>query len=118
MIRDVGHLELPAEEERRDEELGHALGQRRDRPEDERGRPAEEDRERERLSLRLGGVVVEPAALADLPVDARRARAVDLDPVHPEVRLAGLLGVFRIDERQREERSAVSGPLRQGGQRA
>ena len=84
---------LLAEEERGDEKLGHALGQRRDRREDERGRTAEEDRERQRRAPRLGFVVVEPAALRDLPVDARRPRVVDLHAVDAEVRLRAVWDV-------------------------
>ena len=41
--------------------------------------------------------------------------AVQLDPVHSHVRIleAGVVGVFRIDLRQRDERSAVSRPALQ-----
>ena len=69
----LGDFRRCAGDERGEHQLGHVLGQRRDGREDERGRPAKKHRDRQRLFARLGDLVVEAAALADLPVHARRA---------------------------------------------
>ena len=70
------HLRQPlAGDERRQQQLGHVLGQRRDRRQDQRRRAAEEHGGRQPLSARLGHGVVIPAALADLPVHPGGARA-------------------------------------------
>ena len=120
MIGHGRHRELLPEEERGHEELGQPFGQRRDRREDEGGRAAEEDREREGLAACLGLVIVETAALPDLPVDARRFRTVDLDAVHPEIRLppggSADRGMLGVDQGQRQEGPAVFRPLRECGQ--
>ena len=81
-----------AGDERGEQQLGHVLGQRRDRGEDQRRRAAEEDRHRQALAARFGRRVVEAAALADLPVHARRARVVDLQAVDAEVVRPGRSG--------------------------
>ena len=60
----------------------------------------------------FGDGVVIAAALADLPVHARAARVVDLHPVHAEV-VPRAIGMRRVDERQRDERTAVLGPARE-----
>src|SRR6202035_2247163 len=67
---------------------------------------------RQALAPRLGGGVVEASPLADLPVHAGRARAVDLHAIDAEV-VPLALRVLGVDERQGEEGAAV---LRPGGE--
>src|SRR6185436_2581781 len=55
------------------------------------------------------------AVLVDLPVHAQRARAVLLQPVQPEVALAGLR-MLRVGETEVVENPAVAGPGLQPGQ--
>jgi hypothetical protein len=74
-------LETTAGDERGEHQLGHVLGQRRDRGEDERRRPAEEDGHGQALTPALGHRVVEAAALADLPVHPGRPLVVDVEAV-------------------------------------
>lgn len=106
--------EALAEQEAREQELGHVLGQRRDGRQDEGRRAADEDRRGQPAPEALGLVVVEAAALVDLEVHARRGRVVDLHAVHAEVGLPRR-GVLGVDERQREERPAVAVPRRERG---
>ena len=107
--RALDQRQPPPRDQRRQQQFRHVLGQRRDRRQDQRRRPAEEDRDRQRLAPLLGQLVVEAAALADLPVHARLRRAVHVHPVHPEV-VAVPVRMLRVDERQRHERPAVLGP--------
>ncbi|OQC34248.1 MAG: hypothetical protein BWX64_02801 [Acidobacteria bacterium ADurb.Bin051] len=102
-----------AGEQRGEEELGHVLRQRRDRGEDQRRRPAEEDRRRQLGAPRLGRGVMEAAPLADLPVHAGETGAVDLHPVDPEV-VPLTVRVLGVDERQGEEGSAILRPAGEG----
>jgi hypothetical protein len=64
--------ELAPEQQRREQQLGHVLRQRRKRRRERGRRPAEEDAHRQVLTALLGGVEVEAAALLDLPVHAGR----------------------------------------------
>ena len=96
-------------EQRRQDEFGNVLGQRRHRGQDQRRWSADKDRDRKRLAPRRGARVVKAAALADLPVHSRRPRVVDLHPIDPEV-VAGAVGILGVDEGQSQERAAVLGP--------
>ncbi len=98
-----------AGEQRCQDELGHILGQRRDRGQDQCRRTTEKHRHRQLLAPFRCARVVEAAALADLPVHARRPRVVDLHPVDPEV-VAGSVGIFGVNEGQSQEGATVLGP--------
>jgi hypothetical protein len=98
-----------AEHERREQHLGHVLGQRRDRGEHRGGRAADRDRDRHRATEPFVRGEVEAAALADLHVQAGLVVAEALDAVHAEV-AAEPLGMLGVDERQRDERAAVLAP--------
>ena len=100
-----------ARDQRRQHQLRHVLGQRRDGRQDQRRRSAEEHRDRQVGAARLRRRVVEAAALADLPVQAGAAAIVHVEPVHAEV-VPGAIRRLGVDERQRHERAAVLRPAR------
>jgi hypothetical protein len=95
-----------------EEHLGHVLGQRRNRGQDERRRTAKEDRRRQGLAARFRDVVVVAAPLPDLPVHAGGAAVVHLHAVHPEV-VASSIRVRRVDQGERHERTSILGPAGQ-----
>ena len=106
--------EALALEQRGQQQFGKILGQGSDGGQHEGRGAADEDDQRQRLAALLGHVVVEAAALLDLPVDAGGGVVVALNAVHPQVVVAGV-GVFGVDQRQGDEVAAILGPgLEQG----
>src|SRR4030095_3244054 len=97
-------------------ELVDAFGQRRDAREQRRGIGAHGAGDVEVASELLGAVVVDPAALADLPVHAGRLRVVDVHAVDAEVARVRLR-VLGEHETERDEAPAVAGPQLEDRQR-
>ena len=111
----VAERQLLPGDERGQHQLGNVLGQRRHRGQHDRRRPAQQGGDGEVTAHGLGRRVMEAAALADLPVHARRARSMDLHPVDPEV-VAAAARVLGVDEGQGHEGAAVLRPAGQDGQ--
>ena len=108
----VGKSQPLAANERGQYQFWHVLGQWCDGRQDEGGWPAKKHSDRQRVAARLRDVIVESAALSDLPVHAGRPLTVDVQPVHPEV-VAAAVGMLRKHQREGDERTAVVGPCRQ-----
>ena len=100
------HAQLLSAEQRHENQLRHILRQWRNRRNDQRGRAAEEDRHGQRLIHLLGRVIVKAAAFLNLPMQTRSRGVVNLHAIDAEVVLLRRR-MFRIDERQSDERPTV-----------
>ena len=87
-------------------ELANIFGQRCDGGENQSRRSTEENGNGKRLVELLGNGVVKSAALANLPVHARRPGIVPLQAVHAKI-VALVLGMFGIHQGQRNEWATV-----------
>ena len=112
---DARAAHLAALQQRGQHQLGHVLGQRTDRRQDQRRGAAHQQGEGQGPALPLGGVVVEAAPLLYLPVHAEGALVVPLHAVHAEVVVAGFR-VLGVDQGEGDEVAAVLGPGLEQGQ--
>ena len=94
-------------------QLVDALGQRGHGRDQKAGVGADGDRHRQRLPAALGHVMVEAAALLDLPVHAGLGGAVQMHAIEAEIALAGL-GIGGEHEAEGDEAPAVAGPAAGG----
>ena len=113
--RVVTQRDLLAQHQARQQQLGHILRQRRNRTHDQGRRSSDIDLHRQGLPARFGLHQVEPAALADLHVHAKRIVGEDLSAIHAQVR--AMRGrVTRVHQRQRDKAAAIARPSFQRGQ--
>ena len=111
----IGHGQLFSLQQRGEHELGNIFRQRRNGGEHQGRRSADIQGHGQGLVVALGNVIMETAALVDLPVDAGGGIVIALDAIHAQV-VTEPLRVFGIDKGQGDKGAAVRMPGGEHGQ--
>src|SRR5438067_10032888 len=109
--RVLSHLHLLAREQRTEHKLRHVFRQRSNGSENQSGWSAKKDSDGQGLVHALGFVEVEAAAFVNLKVHPSCTRVVKLHTINAQIVFARAW-VLRINERKREERTAILLPCR------
>src|SRR5258705_665038 len=100
------HLHFLTSQQRSEHELGYVFGQRSNCCEDQRGRSTQEHSYRQRLIGSLRFLVMEAAALLNLPMQSRRPFVIDLHTVNTKIVLFGGR-IFGVNKRKGDKRPAI-----------